>query len=151
MNFKINDYIFNEYEMRRIEELKICLVNKNILALRLDGYTLLINLEDGRKEKAINFPWFFGFDDALYLNKNKILIIGERDRYYYRDDEIWEYTILNKEGIDIEKYDYSKKKIFSSYENGLKKAEIIKGIKIKNKIVYFISTSNKNYIKCLKY
>ena len=148
---KINDYIFNEYEMRRIEELKICLVNKNILALRLDGYTLLINLEDGRKEKAINFPWFFGFDDALYLNKNKILIIGERDRYYYRDDEIWEYTILNKEGIDIEKYDYSKKKIFSSYENGLKKAEIIKGIKIKNKIVYFISTPNKNYIKCLKY
>ena len=147
---KINDYIFNKYESRRIEELIICLVNKNILAMRLDGYTLLINLEDGRKEKAINFPWFFGFDDALYLNKNKILIIGrDGDRYY--GDEIWEYTILNKEGIDIEKYGYSKKKIFSSYENGLKKAEIIKGIKIKNKIVYFISTSNKNYIKCLKY
>lgn len=102
------DTIFNEYE-EKIEEIKVGLVNTNILVLSFWDYKLLINLVNEEKEESKTFPYFFCYDnDALYLNKNIILVIDRA----YDDRYIWEYTILNKEGINIGKYEYSKKIIF---------------------------------------
>ena len=122
--------IFYRSRKRRIEDIFLYLVNTNILALSLFDHYLLINSANGKKEKIKNFPKFFF--DGLFLNKNRILKIIKD---YY--NEMWEYTILNKEGINIGEYAYSKKKIFDFTKGGgLIKS---KGIKIKNKIIFFIS------------
>ena len=131
----------------RIECIYIALFNKNILDLynNISEQQVLINLDNGKKEETKKIPYFFCYDDyALFLNKNTILVIDLND-----PNEIWEYIILNKEGINLEKYEYSKKKIFDFSMRRLHRREskAIRGIKMKNKIVYFVSTSDKNYLK----
>ena len=130
-----------------IECIHIALFNKNILDLynNISEQQVLINLDNGKKEETKKIPYFFCYADyALFLNKNTILVI---DLEF--PNEIWEYIILNKEGTNLEKYEYSKKKIFDFSMRRLRSREsnAIRGIKMKNKIVYFVSTSDKNYLK----
>ena len=143
------DYEPCYYESNKIniEHIYIALFNKNILALynHISEHKVLINLNNGKKEETKKFPYFFCYDDyALFLNKNTILVIDLNE-----PNEIWEYIILNKEGINLEKYEYSKKKIFdfSMRRRRRREAKAIRGIKMKNKIVYFVSISDKNYLK----
>lgn len=132
---EIDEFIYNR---GIIEDLDIVLVNKNILALNLNDYTLLINLVNGENEKTIKFPYFFCYDEGLYLDKNTILI--------FKLDKILEYTIINKDSINIRKYEYSEKKIFDFSENvGLKELKW----KIKLYILYLLLI--KIILKFLKY
>jgi hypothetical protein len=139
-----DDPCYYESNKIHIERIYIALVNTNILFLynHHSEHKLLINLNNEKKEEPRAFPYFFCYEEALFLNKNTILVID----IFEHNNEIWEYTILNKEGINLEKYEYTKKKIFD-FSMRRRKAEAIRGIKMKNKIVYFVSTSDKNYLK----